>query len=135
MTNEDEAFDKLRASVDKALYCDDHDDAFDSYCEAKRLQMEYLQRLGLKEELIADQLLFDILDLIMMFSFHDNEAYIKPDETHLLARIFKFDPEMRKYCENHINHDGIVAVMKYGFSIKSDLKKKMIEDALTLKLP
>jgi len=135
MTNEDDAFYKLRACVDKALYCDDYDDAFDAYWEAKKLQIEYLQRLRYKEESIADQLLFDILDLIMMFNFNDNEVYIKPHETHLLARIFKFDPDMRIYCENHINHDGIAATLKYGFSIKSDFKKKIIGDALALKLP
>ncbi len=130
MTYEDDAFDKLRASIDKALYCDDYADAFEAYCEAKKLQIEYLQRLGYKEESIVDKSLYNILDLIMMFSFHDNEAYIKPHEIHLLAKIFKFDPDMRKYCENHVNHDGITATLKYGFSIKSNMKKQMIIEAL-----
>ena len=136
MTNEDDAFDKLRASVDKALYCDDYADAFEAYCEAKKLQIEYLQRLRYKEESIADQSLYNILELIMLFDFgEENETYIESDEIHLLARIFKFDPDMRIYCENLVNHDGIVATLKYGFSIKSGFKKKMIGDALALKLP
>ena len=136
MTNEDDAFDKLRASVDKALYCDDYADAFEAYCEAKKLQIEYLQRLRYKEESIVDQSLYDILELIMLFDFgEEDETYIKSDEVHLLTRIFKFDPDMRKYCENHVDHDGIVATMKYGFSIQSNMKKQMIMEALALKLP
>ena len=48
MKNEDGAFDKLRGSIDKALYCDCYEDAFEAYCEAKKLQNEYLQRLRYK---------------------------------------------------------------------------------------
>lgn len=136
MKNEDGAFEKLRGSIDKALYCDCYDDAFEAYCEAKNLQIEYLQRLKYKDESITDQSLYDILELIMLFDFgEENETYIKSNEIHLLARIFKFDPEMRIYCENHVNHDGIFATLKYGFSINSDLKKQMIREALALKLP
>ena len=55
------------------------------------LQIEYLQRLRYKEESIVDQSLYDILELIMLFDFgEEDETYIKSDEVHLLTRIFKF---------------------------------------------
>jgi hypothetical protein len=94
----------------------------------KSLQTDYIKKY-LNSKNIEEQVLYDILELMMSFdSGADNETHIESSEE--LARIFKFDPEMRKYCEEQIENDGIVAKLEHQIHFKD--KNNYIKEALEL---
>ncbi len=128
MTFEDKRFDSIRELLETALIESDINLAKQAYIKMKSLQTDYIKKY-LNSKNIEEQVLYDILELMMSFdSGADNETHIESSEE--LARIFKFDPEMRKYCEEQIENDGIVAKLEHQIHFKD--KNNYIKEALEL---
>ena len=130
MSYEDRQFDLIRKLLDIALIDKDLDRANRAYKRMKKLQVYYCIRYPHPKINDQDEVInLSILELLISYDFEsEDETHIEHSEE--LARILKFDPSLRKYCEEMINKDGVIGKLKYDIQIND--KKNYIKEALEL---
>jgi hypothetical protein len=128
MTFEDLIEDKISNLIMQVLNAKDVDNVREEYEELKLMiseqQNKYWEFNKDRFNTLYEGHYFDLLDRCIDLQ---NDSYKVTAEE--LSKVLKLDDELKQYCKEHIEKDGIVAILKYKQSIA---KKELIKNALKL---
>ena len=130
MGREDEIENAISNLKFKVIDAKTYDESVAAYAEFKDLTLAHQQAYWpLVEESFEnfdEGYFYNLLDRVIDISREESTGITSVD----LAKFFRVDEGLKRYCEVHIQNDGIMAALKYKAQL--NFKKNLIAEALLL---
>jgi len=131
MTYDDEIENEIGYLRHVALQNDTSEEMrLEAYLKMEKLIAEQMERawtvIGQNFNDFEEALKYDILERYLDFGFAEHNY----GTAEGLAQLLQLDAELKRYCEDHINGEGLFGMIKYKERIVN--KRELIKDALLL---